>query len=47
MNIGIIGAGTASAICILTILNSIKNNRTNIDNVTITCISDPTSPMLK
>ena len=44
MNIGIIGAGTASAICILTILNSIKNNRTNIDNVTITCISDPTKP---
>jgi Tryptophan halogenase len=42
MKIGVIGAGTASAIAILTIINSLKrHNRTDIE---IYCISDPSKP---
>lgn len=44
MNIGILGAGTASAICILTILNMIKSRQATIDGLTITCIHDPSKP---
>jgi hypothetical protein len=44
MNIGILGAGTASAICILTILNMIKTRQATIDDLSITCIHDPDKP---
>jgi len=44
MNIGILGAGTASAICIMTMLNTIKSRPTGINNLTITCIHNPSKP---
>ena len=44
MKLGIIGSGTASAICILSILNIIKNGQAELDNLTITCIHDPNKP---
>jgi len=44
MNIGILGAGTAGAICIMTLLNMVKSGQTTIDNLSITCIHDPNKP---
>jgi len=44
MNIGILGAGTASAICIMTMLNMVKMGQTTIDKLSITCIHDPNKP---
>ena len=44
MKLGIIGSGTASGICILSILNIIKNEYADLENLSITCIHDPNKP---
>lgn len=42
MNIGIVGAGTASAIAVMSMLNAARQR--NVDNLAFTCINDPSKP---
>ncbi len=44
MNIGFIGAGTASAIAIMTAIKTMQTLNVDFNDVTITCISDPNKP---